>query len=152
MRLALTVIALALGGCATRINVTYRSDPPGATLYEEGRPMGMTPYTAWYEPDETFKNGGCRKFKGTSVKWASGATASIASLDACASNGWNQHYTFIRPDVPGRDVDMNFALQLQRNNIMQQQNAIQAMQALTPPKPVVCNTVPWGFGTRTVCN
>jgi hypothetical protein len=144
-----------LTGCATGIHVTYSSDPPGATLYQGGQPMGMTPYTLTYQADETFKKGGCMLLQGTNVKWASGATAAIFSLNACQTVGWRQTYMFVRPDVAGRDVDANFALQLQRNGIMQQQNAVQfqqLQQMLTPPKPVVCNSQPWGFGTRTVCN
>jgi hypothetical protein len=126
-------IAIAGSGCASRIQVDYLSDPPGATLYEEGRPIGVTPVSLYYAPDASFKNGSCQRAKGTSVVWASGVRAEISFLELCPNVGWTQHYWFRRPDVPGRDVDMNFALQMQRNGIMQQQAAAQALSNMRPP-------------------
>jgi hypothetical protein len=46
---------------------------------------------------------------------------------------------------------MNFALQLQRNGMMQQQNALILQQMLTPPTPVNCTTTyPLGIA-NTAC-
>ena len=99
------LVAVALGGCA-QLKVTYSSDPPGATLYENGRPLGYTPYTLNYgsSPIESFKRGQCVALTGTSVKWASGAEASATNLTVCPTQGLSQSYIFIRPDVPGREI------------------------------------------------
>lgn len=137
MRLILLMAAMIATGCATRIQVDYLSDPPGATLYEAGRPVGVTPMSVTYEPEASFKAGGCQRARGTSVTWASGAKAEIGYLELCNRTGWQQHYIFRRPDVPGRDVDMNYALQRQRNAIMQQQADALTIKALTPPPPPV---------------
>lgn len=149
----LLVLLAALGGCAG-LQVTYNSDPPGATLYEDGKPVGTTPHTLNYQPDDTFNNGGCLLLRATSVTWASGATASSSGLSACRSTGTSQVYTFVRPDVPGRDIDMNFALQLQRNRIMQNSNAIQLYQATTPAprQPTNCRSWRAGNTIQTSCN
>lgn len=151
MKLVILLQAIFLAGCAG-LQIQYQSDPPGATLYQDGQPVGMTPYTLKYQPDEAFRNGGCMLVRPTEVKWASGATASTGgTLRACKSTGVQQTYMFIRPDMPGRDIDMNFALQIQRNGIMQQQNALILQQMLTPPKPVNCTTT-YSFGiANTSC-
>jgi hypothetical protein len=151
------MLACALGvalltGCASQLRITYDSDPRGATLYQNGQPFGTTPVTLNYQADQTFRNGGCMALRGTEVKWASGASASISSLTACSSTGYQQLFTFMRPDVPGRDIDANFALQLQRNRIMQQSNAIQLYNATRPAPTVRCSSRQVGFTVQTVCN
>ena len=103
------LVLVLLTGCAG-LQVDYVSDPPGATLYEGGKMLGVTPARINYQPDQTFTAGGCMKLNGTELKWASGATVSIDFLSVCKKQGTLQHYVFNRPDVPGRDVDMNYAL------------------------------------------
>lgn len=144
VRLAIAIAAALMAGCATSIEVAYHSDPQGAALYEGGKPLGTTPVVVRYAADPAFKAGGCFKARGTSVKWASGAEAGIESMTLCAGQGYTQQYTFSRPDVAGRDIDMNYALQLQRNNIMRQQanaaqtaNTLQFLQTLNPPMPQI---------------
>jgi hypothetical protein len=162
MKLSLLVVATLLAGCAG-LRVQYNSDPPGASLYEGGQLKGVTPVVLNYELDQAFKSGGCTTLRGTSVKWASGAEASISHLTACAHVGRSQQYTFQRPDVPGRDVDMNYALQVQRNTIMRQQAAaaetaatLQLINALNPPPPplptsINCSSYRLGNTIQTDC-
>lgn len=162
MRIALLGAAL-LAGCASSIQVAYHSDPQGATLYEDGRPQGTTPVVMRYAVDPAFKSGGCFKVRGTSVKWASGAQAAIGFMTLCASQGYTQNYTFARPDVAGREIDMNYALQVQRNNIMRQQanaaqtaNTLQYLNTLNPPMPLIpppidCVSQRMGTVIRTEC-
>lgn len=137
-------------------------------MYEEGRPIGTAPLVLNYTPDESFKRGSCIRLKGTSAKWASGAQASISYLTACPAQGSRQHYTFVRPDVPGRDIDMQFAIQLDRNMAMHQQAraqsaaaAAQMMQAMKPsplpmPAPLLtptinCRSTQYGLTVHTQC-
>jgi hypothetical protein len=162
MRALLMVPALLLAGCATGVRVTYHSDPPGATLYQDGQPIGKTPTTLTYQATPAFKSGGCQQLRGTLVRWVSGAEASISSLNVCASTGWGQQYTFTRPSVPGLDVDANFALQLQRNAILRDQansaataNLLQAIQppapAYSPRRPIDCTSRRIGNTVQTDC-
>jgi hypothetical protein len=155
--LALISSAAMLAGCATGVRVDYLSEPSAAVVYEDGAPKGVTPLTLYYEPDASFKAGGCLNTKPMSVKWASGATAGISYLSLCANQGTTQHYVFQRPDVPGRDVDMNYALQVERNQIMRAQAAAQIIQASTllqpppPPRMVNCSSNRMGTTVHTTC-
>lgn len=153
---------LCLAGCATNIKVDYVSDPPAAVLYEDGAPKGTTPFTLFYQPDASFKSGGCMNTRPMSVKWASGATAGISYLTLCANKGMVQHYVFSRPDVPGRDTDLNYALEVERNRIMRAQAAAAIMQATTPPpqpirvytppQTIHCTSSTFGGTTTTNCH
>ncbi len=120
--------------------MTYDPDPPAATLYRNGQPVGVTPVTLGYARDPAFAEGRCVRIDGASVRWASGATASVPALDACPAEGHSRTYTFVRPDVPGRDVDLGYALEHQRNAIRDRQSQAgqdaitsQIMNTLAPP-------------------
>ena len=128
---ALCLVAVVLAsGCATSLRVTYTSEPIGAALYEGDRHMGTTPMTLAYPVSEEDKKIGRKRLRGTSVRWISGATASVSYLNADFRNGYGQVFHFRRPDgVPGYDVDANYALQLQRNAIMLYQATTQAEAA-----------------------
>lgn len=121
---------LLLTGCATnRVSVTYYSDPPGATLYEGQRAVGYTPFTLMYNILPEARNAQSLKVQGVKVVWASGVSTSVDHLILDRGKGSNFHFTFSRPDVPGRELDANFALQLERNRILQQQAQAQQGQA-----------------------
>lgn len=167
MRLAISLlIAMLSAGCASGLRVTYYSDPPGATIYQGAQAMGQAPVTLTYRIEDSFKAGGCQRVQGTNAKWASGATAAIAYLDACSVIGDGQQYVFNRPDMAGREIDMNYALQLERNGILRQQAqaadtaaTIQLMNALNPPRPapafpmpIHCQSYRVGNQVNTNCN
>jgi hypothetical protein len=123
---ALSGIALGLCvGCvaAPVLNMTYHSDPEGATLYEGGRLWGSTPVTLTYQDGRAaFARNECLRLNPMHVRWASGVVASVSDLQACPATGFFQAYVFVRPpDIPGADIDANFAIQLQRNSALQQQ-------------------------------
>ena len=127
--LALTAATLA-AGCSTALKVTYTSDPPGAALYQGTTNFGYTPVTLEYKPTDEDKRRGVMNLQGTSVKWASGASASISTLSANLNQyGLNQSFNFQRPDIAGREIDMQFALELQKLAIMRQQARAQQDQA-----------------------
>lgn len=164
MRLFALASLLALTGCATTgLSVVYHSDPEGATIYQDGAPVGVTPARLNYVPNASFTGGGCQQLRGLTAKWVSGAQASITSLNACANVGRQQTYTFVRPDIPGRDVDAMYALELQRNAILRQQaqaaNSAAAAQWLRatqpqyrPPAFVNCNSYQMGTVVQTTCH
>ena len=125
-------VSLALlAGCASTLHVTYNSDPPGAVLYQGQQRIGYTPYNIEYQLSEEDKKRGYKVLAGTSVRWASGATAETKSLTANLNQyGFSQQFTFHRPDdIPGRETDVRFSLELERTRAMQRQAAAQEEQA-----------------------
>ena len=170
-RALIAVCMLVISGCATNLQVTYLSDPPGATLYENGRAVGTAPRTLVYSVSKEDKARGYMSLTGITARWVSGASASISSLTANLSQGLRQSYSFQRPDVPGSDVDANYALQLQRNAILEEQAAAQRSQAAAAAyanmlrqqqiqqqrqqqtlMPRNCNSYVYGNQIQTTCN
>jgi hypothetical protein len=124
--LTLVTIALSIAGCATQsLQVTYTSDPQGALLYENGKQWGYTPVTLTYPGVRgTFLAGQCVTLDPVLVRWSSGAEAKIGGVSACPASGWIQQFTFLRPaEIPGRDLDVAMALQIQQSASAQQQAA-----------------------------
>lgn len=137
-RVALAVwTAFSLVGCASNLTITYHSDPPGAAIYEGSKLIGRAPVEAGYTPTEEFKHGGCMNLTPLTARWVSGAHAQISTLTACAKATMNQQFSFVRPDLPGRDLDVQWAIQLERNAAASEASAqadywpiIQANQAV----------------------
>ncbi len=104
--------------------------------------MGYTPITLEYNASEDFKKGGCMMLRPPMVRWASGAEASVQSLQACASTGYEQGFVFLRPTgLPGRELDVQFSLERERIRIMNEQNAIQLFNALNQQnRPIITQT------------
>lgn len=157
-------------GCASTLHVTYHSDPPGAALYEGGRFWGYAPITLQYPNAHiAMQAGQCQMLLPLSVRWASGAEASIGNLQACPVNGYTQQFSFIRPaNIPGREFDVQFALERERIAIMQQQASAQETAALSslfqalnqqtqqtysppPQQNVNCTTHVFGNTIQTRC-
>jgi len=156
---------IMLSGCANTLKVTYHSDPPGAVLYQENQQFGYAPTTLNYKVTDEDKKRGYTILRGTTVRWASGASATISSLRADLSTGYNQQFTFIRPEnYPGREADVRFSLELQKLAIMQRQakaqedqaiwqryNAIKQQQQQQQPRILNCNSTAYGNTVNTTC-
>lgn len=128
----LTVTALSLlVGCASNLKVTFDSDPPGAALYQGQQRFGYTPFILQYTVSKEDKERGYKVLAGTSVRWASGATAEENSLTADLKRyGYSQQFTFQRPEnVPGRETDERFSLELNRTRAIERQASAQEEQA-----------------------
>ena len=131
IRAFFVLAVLLLSGCASKLSVTYNSDPPGAVFYSGGNRIGYTPQTLYYDISEETKKRGFMNLAGTKVQWASGASAETKSLKADLTRyGLSQQFTFNRPDgVPGRETDVRFSLELERTRAMHRQAAAQEEQA-----------------------
>jgi hypothetical protein len=154
LRLALFLAPL-VSGCANNLAVTYYSDPPGAVLYAGERRVGYTPQVLYYQVTEDDMKKGTKSLQGTRVVWTSGATASIPNLNAnIVNNGKNHSYTFLRPNVPGRETDAKFALELDKVKIMQQtaDAASQAAANSNVDLGTTCTTSRIGDVVRTSCH
>ena len=126
--LILICFSLFSSGCATQMNVTYNSDPPGATLYEGSKLLGYCPTTLFYNITPQDRQRGYMLLQSTEVKWVSGATAKIEQLRANLSTGTNQQFTFMRPTgIEGLETDAKFGLEVQKLRVMEQQ--LQAQQS-----------------------
>src|SRR5437867_9972665 len=127
---SLLISLLVIAGCANTLKVTYYSDPPGAVLYQDNHRFGYTPTTLQYKITDEDKNRGYAILRGTSVQWASSAKANISTLRADLGIGYNQQFIFNRPDnVPGREADVRFALELEKLAVMRRQAQAQEDQA-----------------------
>jgi len=142
LKLIILFGVLALAGCAG-IQVTMYSDPPGATIYADNKTFGYAPQVLNYQPTDGFKKGACMTTTPITAIWASGAS-DTQTLNLCPQNGYQTYYTFIRPNVAGREIDANFALQLQQLQISQQREAAakydRALKALSDYSKSLNNT------------
>ena len=132
MRTSLMALAaLMLSACAPTLYVTYQSEPAGAQLYEGGRFWGYTPVTLQYPATGPMRQNGCMRLRQVSVRWASGAEASVPLITACAQNGYNQQFAFQRPaDYPGRKEDAQFAASMMQYRAAAQQSQVQESAAM----------------------
>ena len=175
MRFAVVVssAALAVAGAAqlhaAELTVTYQSDPPGAALYQGPTFMGYTPLTLRYALSKEERKG-TRYLPYMRVLWASGASAETSNLHADVGRvGLRQVFTFQRPNVEGREADMQIAIQMQQLALMKRQaNAAQAEAyaqrqqqfwnqlaqsfARSHPRPTNCTSVLIGNIIQTNCN
>ena len=88
-------------GCAQeqRIKVTYRSDPPGGTLYKlNGELWGPCPKVLWYDPDDEATKNGYLDVKGLTVSWPSGPAKKSGELIRITVDGTNRQVTFVQPE------------------------------------------------------
>lgn len=159
----LTLVGLLMSGCANTLMVTYISDPPSATLYANNTNFGYTPVTLKYQVTEEERKIGRLNIQGPSVQWASGAKASVPSINVDLNIGYNQQFTFNRPaDHPNREEDVRFALELQRLEIMERQARAQQLAARVQmfnainnqiiQRPQNCYSYALGATIQTVCN
>ena len=153
--LTLPPISVLAGKPRTKsIEVTYTTDLAGAMLYEGERAWGMTPVLLKYELPE-----GCTNVRPLTVRWPSGAEASIAALTVCTKMGKHQQFAFNRPvGYPGREVDAQFALQLAQMSLQQQQadsayllSLRRTLRIPTPTLPIHCTSQVVGNQLFTNC-
>ena len=103
----LTAATLALAGCATEprpAKLTYDSSPAGATLYENGQPIGIAPVTRTYGAADA--SGQIRTPVVTAV-WPSGAKESFWTF---LKPGDDNATTIARPaKAPNLQADLDNA-------------------------------------------
>ena len=114
----LAILGLAQAAFADKVRVFIYSDPAGATVYanQSKQLIGYAPVYLDYEfARDFFKRGRCEVVAPIAVRWASGAEAAVEGVQVCGAAGKNQQLTFVRPpEIPGRETDAFFALQLEQ--------------------------------------
>jgi hypothetical protein len=138
-KVALLILPALLTGCFSTfpglyspLNMTYTSDPVGAMVYQGPTLLGYAPVAVEYPWELAAKSPTqCMRLQPITVRWASGAEAKVSTLSACASKGHFQQFSFVRPtEIPGRELDVQFALKQQELALMQQQAAAQERAAM----------------------
>lgn len=128
IQLALLMLTGTLGACSTQVQVIYQSSPPGAAVYQGGQLLGNAPVVVPYQLTDADRRNGYKVIDAVSVKWESGAEASIPGLNADLTHlSLNQQYTFQRPNVPGLDADLKKAEALQKDAVLLRNRTVQAM-------------------------
>jgi len=124
-------LLLSLQACASlgALQVTYYSDPSGASLYEDGKYMGQAPVTLRYNLSNTALQSRATKIKGLTARWVSGATTSLNLTNVNLNNGFQQTYTFVRPTAyPGREMDVAYAIESNKQKAVNQAKAAREAQ------------------------
>ena len=98
-------------GCSQykQVKVTYRSDPPGGTLYilsdHPGGKLynldrelwGPCPKVLWYNLDKKAVANGCVDVRGLMVRWPSGPEKRSGKLIRITVDGTDRVVTFVQP-------------------------------------------------------
>ncbi len=122
-------LALLITGCATKLRVTFDSDPPDAVIFYDGSKEGYAPQTFRFDVTEQEKQRGFVEILNTKAVWASGAKTETGSIRIDLKKGLSQSYTLQRPaGAPRREVDIRFSQELARTRAMQRQAAAQEAQ------------------------
>ena len=129
-RFLITLLSLCFSGCASTLQVTYYSDPPGAVIYYDGNREGYAPQTFSFDVTDQEKSRGFLGILSTRAQWSSGAKVETGNTKIYLERGLSQSYTLRRPkSAPGRELDDRFSLELERTTALKQQAAAQERQA-----------------------
>ncbi|TQR34688.1 hypothetical protein DMB92_01640 [Campylobacter sp. MIT 99-7217] len=127
----LAFTACAFFGFDNSYSVTYDTNPQGASIVCGGFHKGYSPYIAYYDKkalEESPYTEPCE------AVWFSGAKAKFDNYLGSDMTKYPNgvHITLRRPDVPGLEKDMQFALQVKQlqnqENFQNQQLSIQQQQ------------------------
>ena len=92
-------------GQTKQVKVTYRSDPPGGTLYKaNGEYWGPCPKALWYDCDDEAISNGYLKAKDLAVRWPSGPQKKSDGLIKITVNGTDRLVTFVQPRVTAKST------------------------------------------------
>ena len=125
--LGLIVASLLFNGCSNKYEVTFDSNPRGATLICNGKNWGYTPKKLYY--DEEVRNYSSLDVSSCSANWVSGYKATYPKDMQIFSSG-GTITTLNRPTYgEGYPMDAQFALQVEQMKTQQSQAAAMHRQA-----------------------
>ena len=107
----ITVIIFILGGCSNKYIVTFKSEPPGASLICGSQNWGPTPSKLYY--DESVKQRTSLNVRDCSANWISGASEDYPSRLRIFPSGGTE-ISVTRPSGGGYAQDAGYALQLRQ--------------------------------------
>ena len=117
--MSLTVVGFAFSGCSDKYEVTFDSNPRGATLICNGQNWGYTPKKLYY--DEKVKEYKAIDVSSCSANWVSGYSANYPkNMTIFPERGTTT--TLNRPTYEeGYSTDAQFALQVEQMKAQQSQ-------------------------------
>lgn len=137
--LAAPAMVLTLSACTTAptvdpdvLLVDVSCNPFGASLYQANTKtlLGYCPTTLVYRLRDKDRASGVAMLNGIQAIWVSGASAAVDRSTFQLSHGLHQAIAFDRPrDAPHYDIDANYALEIEKNHIQQQQARQAEVQA-----------------------
>jgi len=112
--------------------MTFKCDPIGATIYQiDNVKLGSCPVRLQYKITDQDRERGYLILRGVTAIWVSGASLTVNPINAHLSVGREQQLVLDRPrSLPNYEVDANYALNLERNRILQEQAEAQETQAI----------------------
>jgi hypothetical protein len=119
--LPLILFPCVLAACSSGVDMTYNSDPAGASIYEDGMgKLGVAPVTVRYSlTDMQADQGHFATGKVTAV-WPSGAKVSVPSVMADINPDGTASYSFLRPShVEGLEEDRTYAVTVERAHLVE---------------------------------
>ena len=148
-RLAVALL-FTLAGSAyadTKITVTFLSDPPGASIYQNGQQLGVAPALITYKAPGRFQE--CMLTLPVKVRWVSGAEVDTPQIQLCPAQGKRQQFTVFRPKgVDGIEVDVQYAIALLQSRSAAPPTVVPA----AIPMPKFCTTNVIGSQIFTSCS
>lgn len=125
--LSLTVVGFVFSGCSNKYEVTFDSNPRGATLICNGQNWGYTPKKLYY--DEKVKKYSHLDVSSCSANWVSGYSANYPKNMTIFPEG-GTITTLNRPTYgEGYPMDAQFALQVEQMKAQQSQAQASYMAA-----------------------
>lgn len=106
------LVIFALAGCATPLKpnearITYKSEPPGAMIYEGEKAWGVAPVVLVVTASDASVKVGYATTKKMFAVWPSGAKSAISTRVTLGQG--DREVTFSRPaDAPGLDKDLAY--------------------------------------------
>jgi hypothetical protein len=127
--LVCALLLLAVTGCS-QVQITYYSEPEGATIVISGVNHGTSPVTLYYNPTKEHETAKNMSVQGGYAQWMSGAIARKEFFSIDLSGGRSFTYTFNRPhNAPNAEIDTNYANQLRAARLERRRQAEQRRQA-----------------------
>ena len=133
VRIVPFLMIMFLAGCGgptlapNQVMLTYRTEPPGAMLYENGVAWGMAPQTRIYTGDSSAAAAGVIRTQPVTAIWPSGAKKEFGTNLPMGQGP--RVATISRPqDAPGLDVDMAHAMKLQQMDAARQAEEERALR------------------------
>ena len=137
-RSIILILPLAFTACLNQVEVTFLSEPEGATITEitSGIEIGIAPTSKSYDLDvlSPVDPQGCYSLIGIEGQWISGATSRVQELKLCGDVTKNYYLTLERPtEHPDLDKDVQQARSLRASRErLRRENSRQASFQVNP--------------------
>ncbi|HAJ75858.1 MAG TPA: hypothetical protein DCM64_05335 [Gammaproteobacteria bacterium] len=137
-RSIILILPLAFTACLNRVDVTFLSEPEGATITEvtTGIEIGIAPISRSYDLGvlSPVDPQGCYSLVGVEAQWISGATSRVQEFQLCGDVTEDYYLTLERPaEHPDLDKDVQHARSLRvSRERLRRENSGQASFQVTP--------------------